>query len=207
MNIRYWLLTTELEQMSKFLDFAGGALEQTAQEFEREVVQMAERIPEDQRESFLEYHADEYAMLRDDFPRTLFTSFLVSWYSFVEEKLKRLCDELVPLSELDEEQRRKLGRGIVRSRKILSKAKRYKIRQEHWEELKRIQKIRNKAVHVGGKLGSLESEADIAKYLERHSLIAYRGVVILDPSLAYCKHLVNFGKDLFSTIYNDLNLR
>lgn len=127
MNIRYWLLTTELEQMNKFLDFSGEALEKAAQEFEEEVVQMAERIPEDQRGSLLEFHADEYSMLTDDFPRTLFSSFLVSWYSFVEEELKRLCDRLVPLSILDEEQRKKLGRGIDRSRKILLKAKGYEI--------------------------------------------------------------------------------
>jgi len=227
MNIRYWLLINELEQRGKYLDVVHLSLQDYRERFEESVKQMANELPEKDRGEFYEAYLDEYIELNEDFPRQLYSSFVVSWYSLVEHELIRLCESLKLKITLTIRDRTDLGKGIRRARRFLEEVANYEIDNKHWQELVIIGNIRNKIVHEGqilnysrkgaedntvevkinGEVFFVYAESNLCSYLEKHKLLKIHGLILINPSFEYCKYLVKLGQEFFEKIYRDLALK
>ena len=231
MNIRYWLITAELEGMSRYLDIVASSLQYHLQGFEESIEAMASKMTDEDQAEFFEVCQDEYIELKEDFPRRLYSSFVVSWYSFAENELLRLCDNLSLTITISVRDRDRPDKGIGRARRFLAEAARYNIKNDHWQELTTIRKIRNKIVHghprfaytydkpqdgdakivpvqIDDSSAFLHIDPNLHRYLEKHALLTFaRPFFTIDPSLDYCQYLVGFGKEVISKIYEDLGIK
>jgi len=221
-NIGHLLVTIELEQMSRYLDIAHTSLQDYQKAFVESVEKTVQQMGEEEKAEFYEFHSDDFIDVSEEFPRLLFLSFIVTWYSFVEQELIKLCDRLKLTDGLQEN----FDKGIRLARKLLLEARKYEIDNNHWQELTNISKLRNIIVHRGKRLPHSYKEPDDKKctpitldtgvtvylhideamyhYLTEHDMIEYTGLFSLAPSIEYCEYLVRLGKVIFSKLYSDL---
>lgn len=230
-NLRLFFIQEELSQMSRYLDTVVSALETNLRNVDITYENTwKDGFSEDISDEYIEWvigqHNDELIEAGEDFPQLLLISFVILWYSFVEQKLLDLCEELqlkVTISAKGEEN---FGKGIRRARKFLLQAKNYEIDQKHWQELVYIGKLRNLIVHEGRtiKLSYLKPDgesvpykmangsnlyisidANLYEYMEKHNLFWVGSVFFnIIPSIDYCKELVDFGREIFKKLYHDL---
>jgi len=227
MNIGYLLIRLELEQMSRYLDLVETSLQQHFKKLETSYQEdMAQEMTEDEAAIWDDHYTDDFIEAGQDFPQLLLLSFIVTWYSFVEQRLIDLCEELKLSISVNPKNNESFGKGIWRARRFLLEARKYSIDAIHWQELTRIGRLRNAIVHDGRRLPwsyyksdgqsmphSLDDgttvyihiEKDLFHYLQKHNMIEYSGPFFdIVPSFDYCNSLVKFGKELFSKLYNDL---
>jgi hypothetical protein len=228
-NIGHWIVTYELKQMGRYLDLLYIAIQDNQKHFYESIEQIARDMTTEEKEEFYQFHEDDFIEASRDFPRLLFSSFVVSWYSFTESHLINFCKGRnleIALSIQDNEH---YGKGIRRAYTFLDRAANYKIDNIHWQELKHIGKTRNRLVHENGRLTYshvnnspknnvpvkaldqetvyLHVDSDLHRYLQAHNLIEFTGLFYyITPNFDYCKHLVDFGMEFFVKLYKDFSI-
>ena len=231
-NFSLYFIQEELRQMSRYLDVVVASLETNFKRVDSAYEEaMKEEVPnsefsDDYVEWMLGKHEGELIEAGQDFPQLLLVSFVILWYSFVEQKLLDFCDELGLTISITPKSNKNFHKGIRRAYKFLSQARDYKIHQNHWQELLSISRLRNLLVHEGKQLKlsfikpdgqsviyKRENESDIYlpidddlyKYLCKHNLFEISGVFMnIVPSIEYCKELVKLGNEIFIKLYADL---
>lgn len=232
-NLSLFFVQEELSQMGKYLDVVASALETNfnsvtvAHEEILQKMEGANEIDEDYVEWILSKHEDEVFEAGKDFPQLLMISFVILWYSFVEQKLLDFCEDLeLKITISPKDKKESLEEGIKRARKFLLRAKGYDIDQKHWQELLSIGKLRNLLVHEGKKieLGLVKPEKEsvsyknsdglefyipidksLYEYMNKNKLFEVSGVFFdIMPSIEYCKRLVSFGGEIFKKLHYDL---
>jgi hypothetical protein len=226
-DIYAWLIDYELEQMSKYLDLIQASLSQRLDEVEvayRE--DTAREMTDDEYERLDDHYTDEFLDTGRDFPQRLLSSFIIAWYSFVEQKLLDICEKLNLRISIGPKDSKHFGKGVRRARRFLLEASQYEIHPPHWQELVEIGRLRNFMVHKGTRVtGSyIESDEDavalksdigntfyfpidqaLFRYLQKYKLLDQSGMFLdIAPSFDYCNYLVEFGKELLTKIYTDL---
>ena len=94
-NIRAWLISHELDQMARYLDLVDEGIGQRLDELEESYkADMAREITEDEYVLLEDHYTDAFIDAGNDLPRLLGSSFVVTWYSFVEQTLLELCEQL-----------------------------------------------------------------------------------------------------------------
>jgi hypothetical protein len=229
LNIRLWLIKYELEKMSRYLDLTISAIGQQVESVEQKYHEaMAHELSEYELGSLDDQYTDDFFEVGLGFPQLLLTSFVIAWYSFVEQQLLELCGNLHLTITLRPSDNPNLGTGIRRSRKFLLDARKYTIHDEHWQELVRIGKLRNFLVHEGDRISwsyikpqtsfvehkvkwgggvtvYIVMGADLFGYLKKHDMLEEGGVNLqIRPPFEYAQYLVEFGKELFSKLYADM---
>jgi hypothetical protein len=224
-RVSYQLVISELEQMARYLDLMNSGIQDNQQKLEADLKAMTNNMTEEERSDFYDFHEDDMIEAGSDFPTLLFSSFIISWYSFIECQLISLCNILELRISVSIKDNIRHYEGIRRAYKFLDEAANYKIDNAHWQELLKVGKIRNKLVHEGGililkptksnpstqiDLGEdgvlyLPIDSDLYHYLSEHNLYCV-GQSRFNPSYTYCKHLVKFGTDFLTKIYKDFNL-
>lgn len=239
MGIKYLFIMSELRQMSNYLGLVKTLLDEqkssklTKAEESKNLL-VVERSFGDLIDNWDKLRAEDDSLqseydLVEDFPRRLYSSFVTSWYSFVEDQLLGICDSLSLEVSLKAREEKSFGKGIYRAKTFLAEAAHYQICEEIWQELTLIGKIRNIIVHRGGIIPHLLSKAsDISRimpiktksgktynlqideslwnYITKHSIDDLTGTFYINLNFEYCEHLVKLGIDLFSNIYCDLEL-
>lgn len=228
-NMRAWMTNYELEQMSRYLSLIQTSLSQQLEEIEAAYRQgMAEEMTEDEYYRLEDHYTDQFLDAGRDFPQRLLSSFVVAWYSFVEQQLFDICEILNLRVTIGPKDNENFGKGIRRARRFLLEASRYEIHPPHWQELVEIGRLRNFIVHEGTRVvGSylpseeerVELQSDLGntfyfpisqalfRYLQKHNLVDHHSSMLdIIPSFDYCSHLVEFGKELFERLHTDLNL-
>ena len=215
----------ELEQMSRYLSLVSQAIENEKMEFEIFVENKITAYSEEEKEDFLNFHEDVHFEVTEQFPRLLFSSFLVSWYSYIETQFIQLCRRNKFEITVHFEESIKLSNGIDKAKLFLRKSAGYNIEPTHWQELNHIRKIRNYIVHNEGRLPVSFSETNksipwefegetiyylllnknLYDYLREHELIVHHGVPFVIPNQLFCDHLIGFGKDLVRKVYTDID--
>jgi hypothetical protein len=214
--------------MSRYLDLIQGAFSQNWDETEQTYdEEMSSPIGEEEYYLLEDHYTDKFIEIGRDFPNLLFSSFIITWYAFVEQQLAELCDRLK--SDILEPDSNRQDKGIRRSRKFLLIAAKYEIEPADWQELIVIGKLRNLLVHNGNKLsGSPFQSGDkeialvsatgntyyflidpaLLIYLRKHGLLEQIDFSLeILPTLSYCKHLIEFGRILLIRLYSDLDVR
>lgn len=223
-NVGHWLISYELEQMERYLDLLNSAINENQKEFDASIEKITSTMSEDEKESFYAFNEDEFIEVGSDFPRLLFASFVVSWYSFVETHLINFCRNRNLKIAISIQDNENYGEGIRRAHNFLIRAAGYHIDNVHWQELTRIGKTRNKIVHNNGALSFshleglnnsipvkvdenityyLQIDKDFYGYLQTHNLLEFTGLFYIMPTYEYCKHLIKFGLSFFEKLYKD----
>jgi len=222
-----WQTDYELGQMSEYLDIIQASLSQRLDEIDEAYREdSAREMTEDEYCLMEDHYTDEVLATGRDFPQRLLSSFVVAWYSFVEQKLLDVCETLKLRVSIGPRDNINFGKGTRRARKFLLEASQYEIHPPHWKELVEIGKLRNFIVHEGTRIiGSyFKSEEDMValqsdigntlyflikqnlfRYMEKHNIVDHSGIFLdIIPSFDYCTYLVEFGKELFRKLYTDL---
>ena len=226
-NVNLLILTYELEQMSKYLDLIETAFVEHYNEVEASYrAKLSNEMDEDEVELLTDQYLDEFMEAARDFPQLQLLSFIVTWYSFVEQQLLDLCNRLKLKFPNGPKANESFGKGIYHAHKFLAKVQKYEIDQELWQQLLEINKLRNVIVHQGKKIrgtwvkparkcSSYVSESgltvfvlldeSVLKYLEQRGMLERSDLSVdIVPTPEYCKYLVEFGKTFFSKLYSDL---
>jgi len=219
-----WIIQYELNQMERYLGLLQTTISDNQKQFNASIEKTVSTMTEDEKEDFYQFHEDDFIEVSRDFPRQLFSSFVVSWYSFVENRLMNFCKSRNLKISLSIQDNENYGKGIKRAYNFLYRAAGYKIDNEYWNELTRIRKTRNKIVHNNGRLSFssvnmpnnsvsvdvasdvtlyLQIDKDLYQYIETHNLLEYIGVFYITPNFEYCKHLVDFGLEFFERLHKD----
>lgn len=222
-NYNSWLITQELKQMNRYLDLLNTAVSDNLKQFDITVEEFAKKATtESEKEEFSDFVESVYEEIEEDFPRLLFSSFVVSWYSFMEIRLMDFCRQHKLKISISIQDNENLKKGIWRAYKFLSQAANYRINNTHWKELTRVGKIRNVIVHSNGSLSCsrvdetgkspiskktiggriyLNMDTELYQYFQKHNLLEFRSWFYVKPDFDYCKHLIMFGLGFFDNLY------
>ncbi|MFH0070807.1 hypothetical protein [Peribacillus sp. NPDC056705] len=137
-----------LDSFSNYIDEMEDILSVQLKKLEKKYKEEIKNISEDQAEDLFEYnYADQVSYLKDDFPNILRKSFVTSLYSFLEQQLGKICEQ-VQLARLDDS---KIRSGIFNYYEYLTDEVRvdFDTLNEAWSKIEKINKIRNHIVHNG----------------------------------------------------------
>lgn len=207
-HYRGMLLQFELDHMRQYLDLVQQALSREQADFEAHVNDLIKDMPPEEQDEVSEMHADDYQVLARVLPTHLYASFIVTWYSFMETELFVICDRLYKERGLPQRHRDLPWRdlGTRRAGRYLKEVAKVQLVDEHWRELSFVNKTRNQIVHNGRVFDETPTSA-LLRYLEAHQLVTDyvdRGDrQRLSPNLEYCRHLIGFGRDLFTNLFYD----
>lgn len=140
------------------------------------------------------------------FPQLHYSSFLVSWYSFVESELKNFC--IFCNKELKLEKSTNGLKGYYSMKQYINDVIGVPTDKEKWDEIKCLLFIRNKIAHLGpdfDKKLNEYSDEDIRSYIDTHELIKEGKYTALYITYEFCIHLLDFASNLFWGIYNSIN--
>jgi hypothetical protein len=229
MNVSYWLLINELERMSKYLELLKNTVQLRYEDLEESYEKdMAREMDEDEAAILQDVYTDDFIEAAESLPQLLLSSFIISWYSFVEQKLIDLCDDLHLSVRITPKDNKSMGKGIRRARTFLIEGANYEIDKVHWQELLDVNKLRNVIVHEGKDLTTTYSKPDgqpisfttdsntpiyiladdgLVHYLNKHNLIKrFDTLFEILPSFEYCEYLIKLSEKLFSKLYTDLKM-
>jgi hypothetical protein len=219
--IPYHLVEWQLEQMSRYLD----TLQYSLQNSRDEYFQKLKEYDLTDEELIDEFY-DEIAKIRDGYPQMFYSSFILTWYTFIERELLRICYQID--REIRENKQKYRDGSINTSRKFLVEQRNYKIDKDHWTEIKSIQKTRNHIAHgntefrwryeqpKGQNIKVHVSDDEIGEVyllvdpnfyqlLIQNKLIKFSGpYFVLSPSYDFCKYLIDFGEEFLEKIYGEL---
>ncbi|MBD1868264.1 hypothetical protein H6F93_18460 [Leptolyngbya sp. FACHB-671] len=227
-NIRVFTTNYKFHQMSKYLNLVQEAFSQHLDEIEKVYEEEISREMEEEEYYFLKDHyTDKFIEMERDLPDLLLSSFVITWYSFVEQQLEDICKSFE--TDISAPENIKHDKGIRRSRKILLTIAKYEINSADWQELVKIGGLRNLLVHTGNRLnGSLfrstgkeislvsevgntyyfSIEPSFLSYLKKHKLLEHTGFSLnIFPTFSYCDYLVEFGRSLLIRLYSDLDIK
>lgn len=163
------------------------------------------KLPEDERDSMIDWYLDDYLKYRDSFPTTLRNSYLMGYYSIYDYYLNSLCTHAKNILNKDIEIDLIKGEGIWRSRVYLEKICCINISDcSEWNEIIMINKIRNSFVH---NLGKAIKRSEIEQYFSKnkqyldiddHDRIKIKNGYLENIAGIMEKHLLDVTKKIFA---------
>jgi hypothetical protein len=225
----FFLVTLGLDELSSYLATVHSLLDDEWKRFGERFDALAQGLADEEEQNLISFYYDDIARLRDDFPRRLYSSFVVSWYSFAEDQLLAVCDRLERKRTTPVPVEYRHRKYIHHAYDFLARVVGYKINSKDWGELKRIRRVRNSIAHSAGRLRYacekpargrtrkpvmvddvplyLCVSAGFQRYLEDHSLLKFSTThFVIDPSVGYCEYLTAFGGRFFARICLDQGL-
>jgi hypothetical protein len=232
----FYLVDAELLMMSHYLREMQSYLQRDLQNLEQEVKALQEEFDRTTEEDF-EYSQDrdEYAeylfepyqgrydVIGREFPRRLFSSFLVSLYSFIEDELSNVCS-MVGIDKGDYVQRgepcHKKSSIDLPACQIWNELQVDIKKARQWEELQKFRTLRNDIVHKNGLIPykprsrpeedrqRIDVDDNRRQYLESNNLIeleSFGGRIT--PKLAYCQHVINISRDFLLYVYMETGIQ
>ena len=214
------------DQMSRYLDIIQRSLDQHFSEIDKAYDEnIAHEMEEEEYYSLKDEYTDKFIEAGRDFPDLFLSSFVIAWYSFIEQELADICRSL--RVETDTSKKIKNEKGIRRSRKLLLEVAKYEIDPANWQELVEIGRLRNFIVHNGntvhGHIFSLNDKEIVLvshigstyyfsidpvlfKYLKKHEIVEQTiSHLYISLTFNYCKYLVEFGETLLAKLHSDLH--
>jgi len=203
----------ELELLSRNLKLLNDQIHCLRNDFEMHYAKVwselnddSESVSEEIEEEFTDSKEDELIAISFDIPKIYYSSFLITCYSFIEQRLFKICDSsgvkvCVGIKEFDSK-----GKGIFKIKTFLKKAIGYQFQNNDWNELCKFNKLRNYLVHNGNEIGindgdlhsdkmpkskicGMDLKMDINK-----ELYDYLKINILIQSFEYCEKIIPTNK-------------
>lgn len=200
-----------IEVRSKYLKHAHENLARAQRDVKEQYETAKQESPDADEPDIWDHYEDIWHDLNEDFPNQLYSAFLVSWYSFVETRLKELCRDLEQRDKLQLSLAEINGDGILNYWKYIEIVADICVNDGHWDELANITRLRNKIVHDGkislrGK-GRKEGQKALREYLDKSQLDVHKRYLngkqfwTVNITIQYCRHLVTFGKEFLADLF------
>jgi hypothetical protein len=177
-------------------------LEQEMLTLKKDHEEMTKDWPEFERAEFIENARDDYRELGKIFPEIQRNSNVISVYSVLENNLNHLCSLYSRITESDIELKDFGETDIIKRAQVyLTKVAKVDFPSDHssWEEIQKIQQIRNKLVHAQGIIPSGNSK--LITYINGNLYLELNGtskVAIQKGFVEYCTRV--FG-DFFEEFF------
>ncbi|WP_191565978.1 hypothetical protein [Metabacillus idriensis] len=156
---RGWInisITMGIDSFDNYINEMENFLSNQLYELEEQFKKDTSNLDSDEAENIFEYqYEDQFYYFRNEFPNILRKSFITSLYSFLEQELNRICLHLEKNNNFEKTLDNLTNdRGIFKSYKFLSQIARVNLStvRYEWEEIKKVNKIRNHFVHNGSDL-------------------------------------------------------
>lgn len=226
-----YLINSELGQFSRYVNIVNRSLSQEIEKVNQEYKSDLEHNSQENDEAYelmVSLYENQFVEFDLEFPKLIFGSFIVAWYSFVEQKLLDFCEKQNLRISISAKEGLNLGKGIWRAKKFLLDASNYKIEDKFWIELANANRLRNFIVHEGytykGSYTEIEKpfvlyqlnagetiyfnvDENLYKYIHQHSMATHIGSTLyIVPTFEYCEHLIGFAKLLFNTLIDESRL-
>ena len=138
------------------------------------------------------------------FPQLHYSSFLVTWYSFLESELKGLCEFCNEEYKLGKSTKDLSGKYSIKN--YIEKNIGNLIDKEKWMEIDNLAVLRNKVAHLGLDFDKrLDEYKSIKTYIDTHKLIKEGKYSAIYITFEFCKYLLDFANKLFFGIYYQIN--
>ncbi len=154
----------------------------------------------DMQDSYFSYSE----RITDSFTRNFNYSFITLIYSFLESSLNDLCLILKEknLIELDLIDLR--GEGIIRAKTYLTKICKIDFPETHeWNEIIKLNKIRNCIVHANGNIKKSNGRSSLEKSLLNMKTVVIRDQEFLDIKIEYIESMILNIKKFLSKIFRE----
>lgn len=219
------LIEYELNQMKSFIK----VIKQVLSDYQEKI----ENGPDISNEEYLnndkkrdEFNAwyDEFSSIEGDFATRLYSSFIVSWYSFYEDSLKRLSRDLGLIEKSEDE---KIFTSTNELIGLLEDEKDLQIDRVLMHEIELIKEIRNMITHNGGKFAFSVELSDSKKkavkvtfddgpkyvyikkemfnYLQSHEILHFYRTFFIKPTPEFCDHLIDVARLFFNDLFCQLD--
>ncbi|MDQ3006315.1 MAG: hypothetical protein M3R47_13160 [Chloroflexota bacterium] len=159
--------------------------------------------------------------LRSEFLKNksfFYFSFVIMTYSFIERHLSEICFHIHTQNGVSFDDKHLKGKGVQRASTFLEKTLDYQIDRLAWEELMLIRRLRNNLVHMGFDIsihqgddieklyinGISKFDQDLVEYLTKRNVFRFPSIML---NIEYCQHLVEFTKEFFEKLINDLGVK
>jgi hypothetical protein len=225
MRNEFRFLEYEISQIQQFLTFNSSAIKQYRGTFEQWLLDTSKDMPKKQKEAFLLSNTNELSNMHFAFPPIFFSSFVVTWFSFVEVNLLEICKRLDLKATIEVKEKIDIREGIDRAWVFLRKGAEYDFEKNVWDEIIFIRKMRNLIVHNHGRIDCSNSKPEkkfennfvklkpfgdeiiyvqidknLFDYLKMYNLYYVFEYFEIRPSREYCQHLVDLAKELFNDL-------
>lgn len=186
--------------MEEYLDFVSTNIEQKQMELE---FLIKEYLKKDTLGAMIipNKYFDNYWSLNEALPSLFYKSFILSWYSFVEYELIRLCSFMQIEKNIEFSPENVSGKGIGKARKYFRKVG-LNLSELDWEELFKIRAIRNVLAHNDGSFEDYEFQR-FRNYFIEYKLIRDKNNNEFIPSIHFCRHLIRFVKRFFENLHSE----
>ncbi|MGM0747101.1 MAG: hypothetical protein ACQEUS_04385 [Bacillota bacterium] len=196
-NLRfYFLVSGKLETFKEYAKYIEQSLGREIYDFEESMKELSD----EEKEEFVEYHYDEIAQFRDDFPSIMRNSLFISVYSFLEEKIIDLCGQPDETSiKLEDLQ----GNGINRASLFIKKIKKevFPDDTKEWHFITNANHIRNCIVHCGGDVEKAKNPKRVRHAIQelKHAFESRHHKIILSEE--FCLEFISVVERFLCDLY------
>ncbi len=220
-----WLIEFELKQMKSFVKTVNQAMSEYLEKIDHgPSITDEEYLNDDEKCDEFNAWTDLVASIEGDFARRLYSSFIISWFSFFEDSLTRLGRDLGLIDEPEDE---KIYLSTEKMFDLLENKQDLSINPLMKNEIDLIKEIRNMVTHNGGRFAFSVEKAEQKKksvkvtfddgplyvyikkelfdYLKLHGILKYYGTFFIKPTPEYCEHIVVLAESFFNDLFGQLN--
>lgn len=158
-SLNFFFINETISQMERFLDLT--CLSVSANQHGSEEL-LQEYVDEHGNKFVPEEFVDEYLEVAQDFPQFAFGAFIVSWYSFVEQKLCDLAKSAKAEYRIETPVSRPPRESVISSARRQLEELGFSFDQENWEKLDNVRRLRNHIVHMGYYVVCIPIEEDVS---------------------------------------------
>jgi hypothetical protein len=162
-----------------------------------------EELTEEEELQIGEILAEEHHLIEKIFRKNFRESSLLSIYTVIEKSINRLCRYLCNTHEIEITLEDLNGKGIERAQLYLSKVCGIKLpfKSHEWEEVRKLNQIRNCISHAGGAIQDSTSPGKIRNIIKNTKGLNIENDRELIVSQEYLENTVKLARSFFESLY------
>jgi len=193
----------DLETFKQHTKNVESFLSQEVKNFENHAAEITAEWEYFERAEYYEDSHDEYWELSKVYPNIQRKSELISIYTILENTINRIC--IVYQSSIDNPVKMKdlEANGIIdQAKRYLEKVVRLDFPTKHssWEEITKIQQIRNSFVHASGHVKT--GNSDLIKYINTSPFLELENDNKVEINNGFSEHCLNVFEDFFNELFS-----
>jgi len=206
-------IQSRFDDIERFKFFTLNAIKNEKKEIEDRFKKETMNLSEEQERLISEFYAEDYFMVEKDFTQISLRSFVVIFFSYIEDGLNTICGTVhrdkqryrrkYNMGDFVVEHKDIRGKGIEKAKLYLEKICGCNLHtgEKPWSEIQTIRKIRNSIVHEDTYANEnlREQDSNFRLHTEEGRLkLENNGMIIIKP--AYLDYILPIVKDFFKEI-------
>lgn len=188
-------ISFELDAVRQYVNFSSTALVKEQKTFALRVEKEKEKYSAEESQEYLDWLADDWQNLHEEFPKILWSSAYVTAFNLFEIKMNEVCNGIKKPPGISLDLKDISGQGIERAKTYISKVIGITtpFSKEPWSRCISHSKVRNLLVHVGGETNSdMGNHKHAVSFCQSEPGINVKETSILDD---YTHYEIRLSKD------------